>query len=98
MFTWLESTKVARSRAVQPDFALTDWIIAILTKYHLPSSPKYILPPSPKYLSPPSAKHLYSAKYLYRAKYLYNAKYLYKYLDLTVGSAPASSKVVTTSE
>ena len=74
MFTWLESTKVARSRAVQPDFALTDWIIAILTKYHLPPSPKYLLPPS--------------ARYLYRTKYLY----------LTVGSAPASSKVVTTSE
>ena len=66
MFTWLESTKVARSRAVQPDFALRDWIIAILTKY----------------LFPPSTKYLYNAKYLY----------------LTVGSAPASSKVVTTSE
>ena len=82
MFTWLESTKVARSRAVQPDFALTDWIIAILTKYHLPPSPKYLLPPSPKYLLPPSARYLYRTKYLY----------------LTVGSAPASSKVVTTSE
>ena len=30
-FTWLESTKVARSRAVQPDFALTEGIIEILT-------------------------------------------------------------------
>ena len=34
-FTWLESTKVARSRAVQPDFALTEGIREALKKIFL---------------------------------------------------------------